>query len=381
MVGIAATAFFFPALLMVAKSEVRAFRKVNPLIASYIIGLVIGNVGIVTDPMIESLDLLATIAVALSIPLMLFSVNIRDWFRLSGRAGVSMGLASLSVVIVSAAAYLLLGRNLEEGWKLPGLLAGLYTGGTPNLAAIKTALNVDQNLYLAVHTSDIVLSAVYLLFLMTLAKPLLSKVLKPFVASGTETMDIKGQEEEEMRVRDICTKNILLPLGGAFLLAVVIFALGAGLSFIVPEGISTMIVILVITTLSLLVSLSPRVRNIRLTFKAGEYFIYVFCIAVGAMGNLSRLLQATPRIFIYVSVVISGTFLLHVILCALFRIDVDTMMVTSAAAVCSPPFVGIIAVSIKNKALIVPGITTGIIGYALGNYLGILLSQVIRLIS
>ena len=381
MIGITATAFVFPALLMAAKSEFRVFRKVNPLIASYIIGLVIGNIGIVTDPMIESLDLLATVAVALSIPLMLFSVNIQQWFRLSGRAGVSMGLASLSVVIVSAVAYLLLGRNLEEGWKLPGLLAGLYTGGTPNLAAIKTALNVDQNLYLAVHTSDIVLSAVYLLFLMTLAKPLLSKVLRPFVASGTVSADAVDQDEEVVGIRDICTKDTLLPLGGAFLLAVAIFAVGAGLSFIVPEGISTMIVILVITTLSLLVSLSPRVRNIRLTFRAGEYFIYVFCIAVGAMGNLSRLLQATPRIFIYVTVVISGTFLLHVILCALFRIDVDTMMITSAAAVCSPPFVGIIAVSIKNKALIVPVITTGIIGYALGNYLGILLSQVIRLIS
>lgn len=379
-VSITAAAFVLPALMIGARAEeLPILKKVNPLIASYIIGLIIGNVGIVNDSMIASLDLLATVAVALSIPLMLFSVNIRDWFRLSGRAGVSMGLAAVAVALVSAAAYLLLGRSLPEGWKLPGLLAGLYTGGTPNLAAIKTALDVDQDLYLAVHTSDIVLSALYLLFLMTVAKRLLSRVLKPYDSEGVEPESAAPREDGNRGIRGILRKEVLLPLGGALLLAVVIFAAGAGLSFIVPENISTMIVILVITSLSLLVSLIPKIRHIPLTFQTGEYFIYVFCIAVGAMGNLSKLMQAAPRIFLYVAVVISCTFLLHILLCRLFRIDVDTMMITSTAAVCSPPFVGIIAVSIGNRALIVPGITTGIIGYAVGNYLGIFIAQLVRL--
>lgn len=377
MAGIAITAFILPALLIAARAELKAFKKINPLIASYIIGLVIGNIGIVGDSMIESLDLLATVAVALSIPLMLFSVNIRDWSRLSGRAGVSMVLASVSVAAVSAAAYLLFGRGIEDGWKLPGLMTGLYTGGTPNLAAIKTALRVNQDLYLAVHTSDIVLSALYLLFLMTAAKGVLSKFLKPYVPAGSGIETATDSPEADPGLRGLLRRDVLLPLGGAFLLAVLIFAAGAGLSFVVPENISTMIVILVITTLSLLASLIPQVRKIPMTFKTGEYFIYVFCIAVGAMGNLSKLLQAAPRIFIYVAVVITGTLGIHILLCRLFRIDVDTMMITSTAAVCSPPFVGIIAVSINNRALIVPGITTGIIGYAVGNYLGIFLAQLI----
>lgn len=46
-------------------------------------------------------------------------------------------------------------------------------------------------------------------------------------------------------------------------------------------------------------------------------------------------------------------------------------MVTSVALICSPPFVSMLANKIKNKNLIVAGITVGLIGYAIGNYLGI----------
>jgi len=380
MALIVIAAFIVPVLLIAGREKLRAFRKINPLIASYIFGLLIGNIGIVTDAMISGLDLLATVAVALSIPLMLFSVNIRDWFRLSGRAGLSMLLASLSVVFVSAGVYLVMGRGIEEGWKLPGLLTGLYTGGTPNLAAIKTALDVDQNLYLAVHTSDIVLSAIYLLFLMTIAKRVLIGFLKPYIPIRSGTSSLCHSDTETEGYQALFHRETLFPLIGALLLAVLIVAAGAGLSFLVPQGMSTMAVILAVTTLSLLVSLVPKVRSIRLTFRVGEYFIYVFCVAVGAMGNLANLVKTTPKVFLYVSLVIVGTLLLHILLCRLFRIDVDTMLITSTSAICSPPFVGIVAVSIKNKALIVPGITTGIIGYAVGNYLGILLAQLMRLL-
>ncbi|MGB9687051.1 MAG: DUF819 family protein, partial [Rectinema subterraneum] len=68
-------------------------------------------------------------------------------------------------------------------------------------------------------------------------------------------------------------------------------------------------------------------------------------------------------------------------LCALFNIDVDTMLIVSTSAICSPPFVGVVAVSLKARKLILPGITTGIIGYAVGNYLGIALAQLFKAIG
>ncbi|HAK44805.1 MAG TPA: hypothetical protein DCO79_02635 [Spirochaeta sp.] len=375
-IALALTAFIAPALLIGLKTTVSYFNKISPLIVCYALGLIIGNIGIVQEQHIAVLDLISTVAVAMSIPLMLFSVNIRDWFRLAGKTGLSMVLAMVSVMLTSAAVYLIAGRGIEDGWKIPGLLVGLYTGGTPNLAAIKTALQVEQNLYLAVHTSDILISAVYILFVITIAQRVFSVFLK---RKKVEEGDSELMYEETYH--GFFKKEFRFPILAALLIAVAIFAIGGGLSFIVPQSISTMIVILVITTLSLGASLIPRVRAIPKTFKLGEYFILVFCFAVGAMGNISRLLQSTPRVFIMVVAVLLSSLLIHMLLCKFFKVDLDTMLITSTAAICSPPFVGVVAVALKNKSLIIPGITTGIIGYALGNYLGIMIAHLLKLIA
>ncbi|MBI9101754.1 MAG: DUF819 family protein [Spirochaetales bacterium] len=376
-IALALTAFLAPAVLIGLKTTVSYFSKISPLIVCYALGLILGNSGLVLDQHLGSLDLVATIAVALSIPLMLFSVNIKDWFKLAGKTGLSMILAMCAVMVTSAVAYLIIGRNLEEGWKIPGLLVGLYTGGTPNLAAIKTALQVEQNTYLAVHTSDILLGALYVLFVITIAQKLFSRVLKKNDSQNLNS----GKAETDDTYHGFFKKELRFPILSAFIIAVLIFAIGAALSFIVPENSSTMVVILTITTLSLGASLIPKIRAIPKTFQLGEYFILVFCFAVGAMGNISRLLQSTPIIFLMVFLTLTASLLIHLVLCRIFKIDVDTMIITSTAAICSPPFVGVVAVSLKNKSLIVPGITTGIIGYAAGNYLGIIIAQLMKLIN
>jgi len=97
------------------------------------------------------------------------------------------------------------------------------------------------------------------------------------------------------------------------------------------------------------------------------------------MADLRRVFSAVPQILLYVGFALLASILLHLILCRIFSIDADTMMITSTAAVFSPPFVGMVAVGIGNRDIIVPGITVGLIGYAVGNYLGISVAQALRL--
>jgi uncharacterized membrane protein len=46
--------------------------------------------------------------------------------------------------------------------------------------------------------------------------------------------------------------------------------------------------------------------------------------------------------------------------------------------ICSPLFVPVIAAAIGNKKVIVSGLTVGIIGYAIGNYLGYIVAEVLK---
>ena len=54
------------------------------------------------------------------------------------------------------------------------------------------------------------------------------------------------------------------------------------------------------------------------------------------------------------------------------------MIITSTAAIYGPAFIGPVANAIKNRDMIVPGITMGLLGYAIGNYIGIGIAMLLR---
>jgi uncharacterized membrane protein len=73
-----------------------------------------------------------------------------------------------------------------------------------------------------------------------------------------------------------------------------------------------------------------------------------------------------------------GAIILHFLLATIFRIDRDTVIITSTAAIYGPAFIGPVANAIKNKEMIVPGITMGLLGYAIGNYIGIGIGMLLK---
>jgi uncharacterized membrane protein len=46
------------------------------------------------------------------------------------------------------------------------------------------------------------------------------------------------------------------------------------------------------------------------------------------------------------------------------------MLITSTAGIFGPAFIGPVAERLRNREVIVPGLTCGLVGYAIGNYLG-----------
>jgi len=157
-------------------------------------------------------------------------------------------------------------------------------------------------------------------------------------------------------------------------LAVLIAGIGLALTFVVPGQWGTIGAILAITTLGIGASFVPRVRTIAMTHQLGQYFILVFCLAIGMMSDVVVLFTSVPAMLGFVAVAIFGSLALHIAIAALFRIDTDTVIITSVAGIFSPPFVPMVASSLKNRDVLVPGIITGIIGWVFGTYLGIGLS-------
>jgi uncharacterized membrane protein len=312
--------------------------------------------------------------VALSIPLMLFSADLRNWRVMGRKAGLSIVLAGLAVTVVVAVGHVAFRGVVPRTPELAGLLVGVYTGGTPNLAAIRTALEVDSSIYVTVHTADVVVGGLYILFIITAAKPLFSKFLLPFVAEGIEPQEVPGNRGVAAAFSRIGLPKTLKAFG----IAVLLVGASVGLAELLPAEWTSVAVILLLTTFAIGASFVRRVRELDTSFSLGEYIVLIFCAVVGSMADVGQILSASPGILLFVAYTVLCSLLLHLVLARMFRIDVDTMLVTSTAAICSPPFVGMVAVSIGNRTVIAAGITAGILGYAVGNYLGVATGVLLR---
>jgi uncharacterized membrane protein len=147
--------------------------------------------------------------------------------------------------------------------------------------------------------------------------------------------------------------------------------IGFSVTLVVPAQYKTMAAILTITSLGIVSSFITVLRRSPKSFELGMYFILVFSLVVASMADLKKFSMEAMPVFLYISYTITLSLLLHLLLSRLFKIDADTMIITSTALICSPPFVPVIAGALNNRSIIISGLTIGIVGYAVGNYLGI----------
>lgn len=361
----------FPALVIWLCYRFPMINKIGAVIICYLVGITLGNSGLLPPGAFAVQQRVSEAAVAMAMPLLLFSMDVRRWLSIAGRALLCMLGATLSIIIVAALAVYWVSPHLPDAWKLGGMAIGVYTGGTPNLAAIKEALHVDATTFVIMHTYDTVISLIYIVFCMTLAKPLFGKILPGFVFADPGAAQASLEDENISSYAGMLSRKVLIPLVCALFLVAMIVGASVGLIALLPKTFATAAGILAITTGGAIGSFIPRVRRIPKTFQAGMYLIFVFCLTVGSMVNLRDLIRIVWPIMFLVVFCIGGSFLLHAVFCRIFRIDVDTFIITSVSAICSPPFVPPVAGALKNKEVLLSGITTGIVGYAIGNYLGI----------
>ena len=68
---------------------------------------------------------------------------------------------------------------------------------------------------------------------------------------------------------------------------------------------------------------------------------------------------------------------LHILFCRFVKIDGDLFTVSNIALLCSPPFVPPVVGAMGNKKVLISGIVIGLVGYAVGTYLGVALSYLL----
>ena len=357
--------------------------KIGPVLLLYGIGIIIGNIGLMPGQMPAVQELLSNAMVPLAIPLMLFSCT----FKMSGARSQILALVTgiISVATAVIIGYLIFGADIPEGAKVGGMLTGVYTGGTINLAALKTMLGVQDETYILINSYDILVSFLYLSFLLAvgikLFRKFLPNTLGRFTAKDEAAIKAQMEKDNANPYKGLFTRSGMAQAGKLLGLTVLIVGLAAGVALVLPDSLFMTIFILMLTTLGIAASFNKKIKKMNYSYDIGMYFIYIFCIVVASMADLSKLdFVGGLGLLGYLLIAVFGSLMLQVIFAKIFRIDSDMMVIASVTFINSPPFVPMMAAAMKNKDVLIPGLTIGVIGYAAGNYLGFLMSQLLSLL-
>ena len=372
-----------PALVLWLCRRFPLLGKVGPIMVLYAIGMIIGNLPVRPAEIKPLQDMIPNIMVPLAIPMMLFGCTFsRKELRLQVKLCVS---GFLSVCLAVVIGYLFFGRHIEQGAQLGGIMSGMYTGGMVNAAALQAIFRVDSENYILLSSYDIIISFLYLVFLISVGIPMFRRLYgerkKEISQSDQEEINRQIEKTKENPYRKLLSREGMRQLGKTLLLTIAIVAVSGGVALLLPEGWFMVVFILLITTLGVVASFFPAVRKLDTSYDAGMYLIYIFSITIASMADFSNLqMEGGVNLLIFLTIAIFGSLLLHALFCRLMRIDADSMMVSSVSFINSPPFVPMTSAAMRNKNVLVTGLAAGIVGYALGNHFGVLMAKLLSLL-
>ena len=372
-----------PALVVYACKKSKALNKVGEILLLYGVGILIANLFIFPLGLNEAIaglqDTLTSVTILLAIPMILFGCDFRHWPLKN--AAVALIIGVLAVIVTDIGGYFIFNRGDGNMKDVASLLVGVYTGGTPNLASIKLALGIDETTYILVNTFDMIISFIYLVFLMSMGIRLFRKLLftKKVQDERIEKVELNSVIDSTHTYEGIFTRQHFGKTMVAFGLSLLIVGISMGVSYLIAHKIDNMLILIVsLTTLSIFASFIPDVRKMEKSYDAGMYLVLVFSLVVASMVDVTAIdYRASLGIVGYIAFVIFVSLFLSILLAKIFKVDSDTMVISSVALINSPLFVPMIADSMKNRKVIITGITVGVVGYAIGNYLGILIHGIL----
>lgn len=358
------------------KTALRLFNYFPPLIFIYLTPVAMSNTGFIPNAS-PVYGFMRQNILPMFLVLMLLRVDFLATVRAMGRGVIVMLLGTVGVIVGAPVALFLVRHGLRalgpDAWKGYGALAGSWIGGTGNMAATAVALGLDDR-SLAFGYGLISDNAVYLIWLPLL---LMSKNFAGWFHrfTGVPEGHVESVHEAAGRLSvDSARPDMRHYLYLAFI-GFGVTALCARLAAYLPElpsgpGARAFITtgtweILLVTLAGISLSFT-RASKIPGSHAVSMALVYLFVARMGATADLSRLDSSILWFLMgaYIWIFIHGFFLVGA--AKVFKVDVHTTAIASAANIGGAASAPIVAAH-HNPVLVPVAILMALIGYAIGN--------------
>ena len=388
--------FIFPILIILLFNRYKWSQKVGTVILAYAVGIILAllntAIGFLPEEGTEAYTFLDSIqrnlmsvCVPIAIPLMLFNSDFKLWTKsLPKTLAVLLG-GILSVIIALVAGYFIFCNHdfgsPDEFKHVAVMMTGIYTGGTLNFAALGEMIHADPNIISITLAFEEIVTLPFIVFILAGGYKLFRKWL-PFKDETSAEEDVNHQEVVDSTFENyhgmLKAKTFGKMMLG-LLLSLLMLGVGVGLSLLLVGKINELIVILTITTLAIIASFSQKVRNLPKSFELGMFFILIFSVVVASKFDVAKIDSSSLTIMWYILFVMVTSIVLHLLFCRAAKVSGDLFTVGHISLLCSPPFVPPVVEALGNRKVLISGIAIGLVGYAIGTYLGTIFATILKL--
>lgn len=345
--------------------HVSFFSKIGASILTLAFGAILSNTGIVPgkSPVYDTISGPVT---SLAIAWLLLSVDLRALKQVGPRMLAAFGLACAGTILgvfVGAVAFSHeLGVNT---WKMAGVFTGTYTGGSLNFVAVGKGVGLPDSVWAGTTAADALTGGIWMaanlilpLWLVRFYPP----VPKEALELGGEAATNGGPSHPFFDPASVSALDlgVLLAVGLCLLVAADLTAR------LIPQVPS----ILWLTTYALIVGHTPLFRKAEGALQLGTVLLHLFFVVIGIWSQVGQIIAVGVVVFYYTATVIASHGLVLYGVGRLLGLDLGTLSVASQAAVGGPSTALAVAVGRDWPGLVLPGIIVGLVGYAVGNYLG-----------
>jgi len=347
----------------------RLFQVLPPLVFIYLVPVILSNSGVIPaeSPVYKKIG---ELVLPMMLVLMLLNVDVVRAIALAGRGVGVMLFGAAGVVVGAVLGFLVVKPWLASvTWKSYAALTGSWVGGTGNLAAVGQAFEAQGTEMALAVLADTCLLMLWLPVMLTS-----KKWAGPFArfarvdAERVHQLDEAAKAEPESR-RPALYYEYLYLLFVAFAATWLADAIKVHLPTREPVLTASVWRILLITTIGVGLSFTP-LRRIPASRELGMALIFLFMAQTGATANLSAAAaQAGPFLLgALICLLTHGAFTL--LGAKLLHVDIHTAAVASAANVGGVATASCVAAHHK-EGLMPAAILLALLGYAIGNYAGL----------
>lgn len=380
-----AICIFIATLAILLEQKTKFGNRVGCAAVAIFTTLIVANVGIIPNvsPVYDAIN---GYVLPLCIPLLLVNCNLKKIIKESGSTMIVYLCSALGIMISTILCGFIFHNGDHVGVAgIAALLTGAHIGGTVNIIALGETFSIDQSYISAVCISAQIYLICYMLVQGFIAnsKFFRSKFPHPHIDEFEKNLDGSTNAAElYWKPRGISLLGMALSLTTAIVITAVsnqicTFVNATNAPSLIKQLFGSLYLVMTLLTAICATAFPKYFERLEGAEEMGTFMIGLFFVALGGAGNISTI--STVGIVVLCFYLSNGFFslALPMLLGKKFKWKLEDIIIASNAAVGGPTTAPAFAIGKGWTALIAPGILLGVFGYVIGNYLGVVVYNIV----